>query len=416
MLAFRVLDCDPHPQTERKETKMTIAFPVPYAEVLARAKSETGTTYREKIYNALRNHSDTADWLQTMKPHAFQKGAAVKATPTPKSRWEAKARTVVIDAVFATAKTCKGGETRIPGRVGKVFLTQDDMLDPAAQYELASGDVDLTALAALHKLRATGYTLDAERIQLDAEYAERQKDWSHGEHPLQAVDGNLKTLGIYADDPRDAVQQLLALNNPDPELLDEVQRLANEYHGNPERDYGTFKTTAWYTPDHVRGNSIRAKALPTGVRAALKQALLVTGKWESLNVPRQKKGEAFDRLVDLFEAALKRLKPKVVAANTDDLIGKAAIMAANRLKLPSIAVQLASWDFKPAQMQFQYCEQLPYKHDVQLARNDQSVTLADLVPTAVTVGDVDEVLTHNLKRRRRSVRSLTHAWVEHSGI
>ena len=290
------------------------------------------------------------------------------------------------------------------------------MLDPAAQYGLTSGDVDLSGLAALQILKATSFTLDAERIQVDAEYAERQKDWAHGDHPLQALDSDLKALGVFADDPDDAALQLLALGNPDPELLAQVQGLTSEYRGNPVRDYGNFQATAWYAPDHVKGRTIQAKALPFGVRNALKKALLIAGDWNSLCIPRRRKAEAFDRLVDLVEAAFRRQLPKVIAADADNLTGRAAVTAANRLKLPTIAVQLAGWEYKPAQMQAQFCERMPHGSDVQIARAEQSVMLADLVTTAVTVGDVDEVLLHNLQRRRRPVRSLTTAWVKHSGL
>lgn len=395
---------------------MTIAFPVTFAELLARTRGQHGTTLDEKVYNALKSFEDTAHWLAALKPQAFEKGVVVKAVPAASSRWEIKARDAVIRSVFATSKAVKSGEISIPGRAGKVFLRQEDMLDPAAQYGLTSGDVDLSGLAALQILKATSFTLDAERIQVDAEYAERQKDWAHGDHPLQALDSDLKALGVFADDPDDAALQLLALGNPDPELLAQVQGLTSEYRGNPVRDYGNFQATAWYAPDHVKGRTIQAKALPTRVREALKGALLITGSWDSLNVPRQKKAEVFDRMVDLFEAAFKRQQPKVVAANTDDLIGKAAIMAAKRLSLHTVAVQLAGWDFKPARMQAQYCETFPKGSDVQYARDEQSVMLAELASSAFTLGEADEVLTHNFHRQQKQVRSLTPAWVKNNGL
>lgn len=391
-------------------------MPIELVTLLARARKANGSTVDEKIFEALKSHDDTANWLEALKPHAFEKGAVVKAVPAAKSKWEVKARDAVIRAAFAVAKNVKSGEVSIPGRAGKVFLREEDMLDPAVQYGLSAGDIDYSGLAALHSLNATSFTLDAEGIQSAAEYAERQKDWAHGEHPLQAVDSDLKALGIFADDPNTAALMLQERGNPDPDLYAQVVALATEHDGNPMRDYGTFKATAWYAPDQLKGRSIQAKPLPSRVRETLKGALLITGSWNSLNIPRQKKAEAFDRMVDLFEAALKRQQPKVVAANTDDLIGKAAIMAAKRLNLHTVAVQLAGWDFKPARMQAQYCEHMPKGHDVQYARDEQSVMLAEFAATSITLGKEDEVLTHNLRRQGKVARSLTPAWVKNNGL
>jgi len=91
------------------------------------------------------------------------------------------------------------------------------MLHPDVHYGLSNGELDLNALTALQSLTSLSYTLDAERIQQDADYAEAQKNWAHGEHALQNVDDDLKTLGIFADTPEEAAAQLLEMD--EPELL-----------------------------------------------------------------------------------------------------------------------------------------------------------------------------------------------------
>ncbi|GAA5533917.1 hypothetical protein [Deinococcus aluminii] len=392
-------------------------FPIPLVELLARARQAVGNTVEEKVFSALKGHEDTAHWLQDMKPFAFKKGAAVKAVPAARSKWEVRARSAVVNAVFATAKNVRKTEISVPGRAGKVTLLPEEMLDPAVQYGLTQGEVDLAALGALTALRGTGYTLDAAEVQAQLDAAEAQRDWAHGEHELQGIDGDLKALGVFADTAADAAAQLEVLGNPDPDLLGQVLGLADTHAGNPVRDYGTFQATAWYAPDKPKGRSIQAKALPPKVKDALKGAVYITGSWDALQVPRAKKAEAFDRLVDLFEATLKRQpRTRVVAAHTDDLVGKAAIMAAKRLGMPTVAVQLAGWDFKPARMQAQFCERLPQGADVDSARAEQAVMLAELVAGAFVLGHQDDVLTHNLKRQGKKFVALDPTWVKHNGL
>ena len=392
-------------------------FPIPLVELIARARMSAGENVDEKVYAALRAHEDTREWLQAMRPFAFKKGATVKAVPAAKSKWEVKARDAVIRAVFATAKNVRTTEISVPGRAGKVTLQPEDMLDPAVQYGLSSGEVDLSALAALHSLRSIGYTVDAEEVEAKEAQQEAQKDWAHGEHELQAVDSDLKALGVFADSAADAAEQLEALGNPDPDLLTLVRGLANGRDVAPTRDYGTFRATAWYAPDRVRGRTIQPKALPPKVRDALKGAVYITGSWDALQVPRAKKAEAFDRLVDLFEATLKRQpRTRVVAAHTDDLVGKAAVMAARRLGMPTVAVQLAGWTFKPARMQAQFCEKLPQGADVDLARAELAVMVAEMVGGVIALGNEDDVLAHNIARQGKKLVKLDPSWFKHNGL
>lgn len=392
-------------------------FPTTLGEVLARALKERGDTQDQKVYAALKAHEDTREWLEAMRPFAFVKGATVKAVPHAKSKWEVGVRDVIVRAVFATAKNVRGVELSIPGIPGKVKTRPEDMLDPAVQYGLSTGEVDLSILSALHSLRGIGYTVDAEEVQAQADAAEAQKDWAHGEHELQGVDADLKALGIFADSASDAAAQLERLGNPDPTLLALVRGLDDGKTVAPRRDYGTFQATAWYAADRVRGRSIQAKVIPAKVQDALDGAIFVTGSWDALQVPRAKKAEAFDRMVDLFGATLKRWpKQRVVAANTDDLVGKAAIMAAKRLGMPTVAVQLAGWDFGPARMQAQYCEKLPKGADVDLARAELGVMLSEMVGGVVTLGNEDDVLTHNITRQGKKLVKLDPSWVKHNGL
>jgi len=388
-------------------------FMIALTELLARARSAEGRTFDEKVFMALKAHADTAEWLTAMKPFAFKKGAAVKAVPAAKSHWEGKARDVVIRAIFATAKNVRSGEISIPGR-GKVKVSESDMLDPGVQYGLTQGDLDYTGLAALQGLRNLAFSLDAEAINADADAAAAQKDWAHGEHELQQVDGELKALGIFADTAENAAEQLTALGTA-PELLAQIEGLS-EREINPMRDYGTFRTSAWYSASAPRGNSVQAKPIPTAVQQALAGALYITGTWDSLQIPRALKAEAFDRLVELFTAAMKRERPPVVAANTDDLVGKAGVMAATALGIKTVAVQLAGWDFKPARMQMQWCQRMPRGVDVQYAQADLQVRLAELVGSVLSLGTVDDVLTHNVQRQAKNIRSLDSSWTKHNGL
>lgn len=390
-------------------------FPVSLVELLARARQQPGANIDEKLYGALLAHEDTAAWLQAMVPLAFKKGVAVKAVPAARSQWESKARDVVIRAVFATAKNVKEGDVMVPGR-GKMFVRRDDMLQPSVHYGLTRGDVDYTALAALQSLHGVGYTLDAEEVQAQAHAAEAQRDWAHAEHELQGVDADLKALGIFADNAEEAAAQLLAAGNPDPELLARLEALGCGYRGNPVRDYGTFQARAWYEPDPQPGRSVQPRALHPRVEEALAGALFVTGDWESLRVPRALKAEAFDRLVELLTAALQRKQVPVVAADTDDLVGKAAVMAARRLGLKTVAVQLAGWDFKPARMQLRWCERMPSGADVPVTRAELQVRLAELVGKMCSLGKVDEILAHNLARQGKPRAALDTSWTRHNGL
>lgn len=392
------------------------AFPISFTELLARArKHNSGNTIDQKIYAALKHHPDTSAWLQVMIPFAFVKGATVKAVPAAKDHWHGKARNTVINAVFATAKTLRSRDVFIPGR-GKVYLRAEDMLQPDVQYGLSDGDIDLSALAALQTLTGLSYTLDAERIQQDADYAEAQKDWAHGEHALQRVDDDLKALGIFADTPEDAAAQLREMD--EPELLSQVNSLIADHDTHPVRDYGSFKLPAWRAPDPLKGRSIHPKQMPTGIKAALRNATLISGSWDALNIQRPLKAQAFDRVVELFTALFERTTPSVIAANTDDLIGKAAVMAARTLRIKTVAVQLAGWDFNPASLSHQFCDKSPKGTDVQLARHEQHHELSELVSSVVILGHDDQAthLSACAEQQRKPVRILDNSWATHHNL
>lgn len=389
-------------------------FPISLTDLMARAKTAPGASPAERIFNALKANKDTLLFLDDMCLHAFIKGAAIRAVPVAKNAYERRAREILINSVFAHAKTVRSGEIRIPGRAGKVFVREEDMLPPSVQYGLGGGTVDLTGLETLQSLNKIGYVIDeAEAAGLDAD-AKRQLDWAHGEHVLQGVDTDLKALGIHANTPDEALVGLLDLGDPDPELAQKVAGLGQPQR-DPVRDYGTFRASAWYAPEAIRGKSIRPQPIPTAVRQALFGSLLVEGDWDSLGIPRAAKAEAFDRLVALFTAAFEKKAPTTVAANTDDLVGKAAIMAAKRLNIKTVAVQLAGWPFKPAQLQAQFCERLPLGNDVQIAQADLRVMLAESVSGVLTLGDAEQI-SHLVHRQGKRVTVLTPAWVKHNGL
>jgi len=391
------------------------AFPITYVELLARARKHDGGNRIHKMYAALKHHTDTAEWLQAMRPFAFIKGATTKAVPAATTHWQVQARKTVIDAVFATAKTLREREISVPGR-GKTMLRPSDMLQPDVHYGLSDGELDLSALTALQTLTGLSYTLDAERIQQDADYAEAQKDWAHGEHALQRVDGDLKALGIFADTPEDAAAQLLEMD--EPELLNQVNNLIADRDTHPVRDYGSFKLPAWRAPDPPKGRSIHPNQMPTGINAALRNATLISGSWDALHIQRPLKAQAFDRVVELFTALFKRTTPTVIAANTDDLIGKAAVMAARTLCIKTVAVQLAGWEFKPASLSHQFCDKSPKGTDVQLARHQQHHELSELVSCVVILGHDDQAahLSACAERQRKPVRILDTSWANHHGL
>ncbi len=389
-------------------------FPTTLTEVLARARKAEGQNVDEKVYAALTAHADTASWLEAMRPFAFVKGAAVKAVPPAKSKWDVKARDVIIRAIFASAKNVRGAQLSIPGIAGKVKTSPDDMLDPAVMYGLSSGGVDLTGLAALADLRSIGYGIDDQEVDAQAKADEAQRHWAHGEHELASVDADLRDLGIHADTADEALHQLALMDHQDGDLL---SRLMDTDQDNVTRDYGTFRATAWYAADRPRGRTIRPKVISTRVKQSLTGAIYITGTWDALQIPRPLKAEAFDRLVTLFEQSLARWPiTRVVAANTDDLVGKAAIMAAKRIGMHTVAVQVAGWDFKPARMQAQYCETLPTGKDADLARAELDVFLAELVGGAITLGNQDDVLVHNVTRQGKKVLALDPTWVKHNGL
>jgi len=158
------------------------------------------------------------------------------------------------------------------------------------------------------------------------------------------------------------------------------------------RDYGSFKLPAWRAPDPIKGRSIHPKQMPTGINAALRNATLISGSWDTLSINRRLKAQAFDRVVELFTALFKRTTPSVIAANTDDLIGKAAVMAARTLRIKTVAVQLA--------------------------RHEQHHELSELVSSVVILGHDDQAahLSACAERQRKPVRVLDSSWAKHHGL
>ncbi|KQR21875.1 hypothetical protein [Deinococcus sp. Leaf326] len=395
-------------------------FPIELKELLARAASFKGSTWRDRTYAALKGHPDTLQFLQDMKPHAFIKGVAKSVLPRPKSQWDMQVQRVVMDAIFATAKTVRVGEVSVPGRKGKVTTTVRDMLHPEVQYGFGGDDVDFSALNALASLDRMAYTIDDAKVHADADAFDTQQDWAHKDHPLQDLDSDLRRFGIYADTPQEALQALEAAGNPDQDLRAALEGRLND-RSEPMREYQQFKTRALYARDDVRGQSIQPRMVSPEVQAALQGALLISGNWESLGIPRRVKAEAFDRLVSLFAASFTRQRPGAVAAITDDLIGQVATVAARSLGIPTIAVQVAGWPSKVATHTLQWCERLPKGQDLALAQQELRVYLSEQVWGVLTLGTGEEItqLKEVCARWPVGVKprsALDGHWQKHNGL
>lgn len=395
-------------------------FPIDLKELLARAATCGGSTWRDRTYAALKGHADTLQFLQDMKPHAFVKGVARSVLPRARSPWDVQVQKVVMDAIFATAKNVRAGEVSVPGRKGKVTITERDMLHPEVQYGFGGTDVDFSVLNALATLDRLAYTIDDAKVHADADAFETQQDWAHKDHPLQDLDSDLRRFGIYADTPAEALQALEAAGNPDQDLRATLEgRLSDR--SEPMREYGNFKTRALYARDDVRGQSIVPRAVSPEVQAALQGALLISGTWDSLGIPRRLKAEAFDRLVSLFAASFTRQRPAAVAALTDDLVGQAAVMAAHSLRIPTVAVQVAGWPSKVATHTLQWCERLPKGQDLTLAQQDLRVYLSEQVWGVLTLGTGEEI-THlkaicaRWPQGVKPISGLDTHWQKHNGL
>ncbi|ADY27603.1 hypothetical protein Deipr_2486 (plasmid) [Deinococcus proteolyticus MRP] len=403
------------------KVKNPLTLPVSYAELIARTKGRAEASSAERMFAALQEHGDTREWLEKCKAKAFEKGFTREVLPMPAygNQAERMAQAIVRDAIFAAAKNVRGGTITVPG-MGKFDLTERDMLSPQVQYGLGGGSIPLEALSALQALDDISFVVDTEQLQQEANT--QPEDWAHGEHKLQSIE-----LGGTAASSATTAEEALAMldkGDVDQEVVYQLQSMSREKVAEARRLYDGFKLQPWlededrsYTPLKRKPEAMKR------VQREISGSVVIRGDWDSLQVPRRLKALAFDRLVDLFEAAFRRKVGQqgrfTVTANTDDMVGKAAIMAAKRLELKTVSSQLAGYKFEPAGTDARFCGSFPKGRALERARYDLADELGSLGAELITLGSSEQIsLAQSLfsERYGKSVQTLDSIWAKHNGL
>lgn len=290
------------------------------------------------IARALQADAAVMEWLEIIRPHAFVKGVVADALPrTEKFGGASRIRSLVMDAIFAECKEGKEGWKSVPG--GKAFYaTEADFLSGYVQAGGDDGSADLRAVELLRSISGE-YTIDEREVEAADAATAFQKQWAHGENPLQPFYGQLAELGIFAESLEDAAEQLIMAGDPDFDLRKEIEGRIEGSSAEPIRQYGNFRAKAVQTADTDPLIGLRPLQVP---RHLLDGATLCLADWDSLKVPHVLKAEAFDRVVAMWVWKLKSGIHTKVVANTDDLAGKAALTAAKTLGIRTVSFSLGN--------------------------------------------------------------------------